>query len=124
MNSRGSRVRLMTWYHRYQQMRVPRPGTLTLMSRGSLKRKSSVQVSDLGSSLDLTSRSLNVTGPWAGDSDSGRVEAARASTTAATGHLQVLYTVITDSSFRTDGQRRDGRRGRRAWVAAADYHYR
>src|SRR5262245_56974577 len=48
----------------YQQIRVPRPGTWTLIRRGSLKRKSSAQTSNLGSSRgdasDFTSRSLKV----------------------------------------------------------------
>ena len=59
---------MITWYQRYQQILVPRPGTLTLIKRGSLKRKSRVQISDFESSLDepdLTSRSLKVLGPWA-----------------------------------------------------------
>src|SRR5262249_10301800 len=66
----GLAERLMTWYHMYQQIRVPRPGTLTLMRRGSLKRKSKVQTSLLSTEDidDLISRSLKPNWPAAGAS--------------------------------------------------------
>ncbi len=87
MKRRGWPVLLMTWNHKYQHTFWPRPGTSTLMRRGSLNLKSSTQSrpfsaltlsgsSALGSGL--TSRSLG----WA-------ASATETSAAAATGKRSI-----------------------------------
>src|SRR5688572_8158201 len=61
-------------------MRVPRPGTFTLIMRGSLKRKSNAHTSALSSfeGADFTSRSLKVSWLTAG-ADSAKSRGAASS---------------------------------------------